>query len=192
MDRLLRHVRTAATLAGSLLLAGLAAGCQTPFGGIPASEPNPDNPAYARNAPEAENERGVLSGFFGRAPVDLPDAVPVPMREATLERGYGGVIIRATGVAPTQGYFNAVLIPQNDARPDEAGVVTLRLAAVPPLSPQAIGPERSRLLMTAAFMTELRLRGVRTIRVISAGNVATLPVPARPAAAPPPADLAEL
>lgn len=192
MGRSMRLFGTAATLAGPVLLAGLLAGCQLPFGGVPASEPNPDNPVYARNDRLEENERGALTGFFSRAPVALPDAVPVPMREATLERGYGGVIIRTTGVAPTQGYFNAVLVPDNGARPDEAGVVTLRLMAIPPLSPQAIGPERSRLLMTAAFMDELKLRGVRTIRVISSLDVATLPVPARPVPAPPPEDLAEL
>lgn len=190
MGRTTRHFRTATTLAGPVLLAGLLAGCQMPFG-LPASE-RQANPEYTRNDRLDENERGLLSGFFSRAPVDLPDAVPVPMREATLERGYGGVIIRATGVAPTQGYFNAALVPDDDGRPDAAGVVTLRLVAVPPLAPEAIGPERTRLLMTAAFLDELKLRGVKTIRVISALNAATLPVPARPAPAPPPQDLAEL
>lgn len=190
MGRTTRHFRTATTLAGPVLLAGLLAGCQMPFG-IPNSESQPGL-ADTRNDRLQENERGALSGFFSRAPADLPDATPVPMREATLERGYGGVIIRATGVAPTQGYFNAVLVPANNGRPDEAGMVTLWLVAVPPQTPQAIGPERSRLLMTAAFMDELKLRGVRTIRVISALDTATLPVPARPVPAPPPEDLAEL
>lgn len=184
MGRSARHLGTALTLAGLVLLAG----CSTPLGGIPASEPN-----ELDERTMSENERGLFAGLLLGEEVELPPAVPVPMREATLERGFGGVIVRVTGVAPTQGYFNQVLVADNQGRPDAAGVITLRLLAVPPLSPGAIGPERTRLLMTAAFFDELELRGIKAIRVVSALNVATLPVPARPAQpVPPPEDLAEL
>ena len=57
------------TLAGALLLAG----CDFSLGGLPASEPNPSSPETIR-----DEESGLLSGLFTRAPLDLPDAVPVP------------------------------------------------------------------------------------------------------------------
>lgn len=184
MGRSARHLGTALTLAGLVLLAG----CSTPLGGIPASEPNEIDERTM-----SESERGLFAGLLLGEEVEPPPAVPVPMREATLERGFGGVIVRATGVAPTQGHFNQVLVADNQGRPDTAGVITLRLLAVPPLSPEAVGPERTRLLMAAAFFDELELRGVKAIRVVSALNVATLPVPARPARPlPPPADPADL
>jgi hypothetical protein len=184
MGRSARHLGTAMTLAGLVLLAG----CSMPFGSLPASEPNAMDPKTM-----SDSERGLFAGLLLGKETDLPPPVPVPMREATIERGFGGVMVRATGVAPTQGYFNQVLVADDEGRPDAAGVITLRLLAVPPLAPEAIGPERTRLLMTAAFFQELELRGIKAIRVVSALDVATLPVPPRPAQpAPPPEDLAEL
>jgi hypothetical protein len=175
-------MRAAVVAPGALLLAA----CTLPFGGgLPASERNQD-PADVVRA----EERGLLTGLFTRAPPDLPDAVPVPMREATLERGYGGVILRATGVAPTQGYFDATLLAENGGAPDASGALTVRLVAVPPLAPEAVGPERTRLLLTAAFVQDLELRDIRAFRVVAAGSSVTLPVPPRPA--PPPLEIPEI
>lgn len=165
-------------LAKAVLPAALLAGCT--FGGDPRTpDRNQDGATVVR-----EDERSLITGLFTRAPVDLPDAIPVPMRDATIERGYGGVIVRATGVAPTQGYFNALLLVDDGGAPDAAGVITLRLKAVPPPTPEAVGPERTRLLLTAAFAQDLELRGVRAFRVVSSQTSVTLPVPAAPA--PPP------
>lgn len=165
-----------------LACAVLLAGCSLPFGSIPASERNEVSPETVR-----DEGRGLLTGIFTRAPRDLPDAAPVPMREAALERGYGGVILRATGVAPTQGFYNAALVPENDGVPDAAGVLTVSLVAVPPEGPVDVGPERTRLLMTAAYLSERELREIRALRVVAAQNSVTLPVPPRPPAPPPPA-----
>jgi hypothetical protein len=165
-----------ATLACAVLLAG----CSFDLGGLPASEPNVEPAEQVR-----DEESGLLTGLFTRRPPDLPDAVPVPMREATLERGYGGVILRATGVAPTQGYFNAALVAENEGVPDAAGVMTVALVAVPPETPVGVGPERTRLLLTGAFVSERELREIRAFRVVSAQSSVTLPVPARPAPPPP-------
>lgn len=160
------------TLAGAFL----ACGCSFDFGrNEPRSTRDVDSSGTVR-----EEEQGFLTGLFTRTPVDLPDAVPVPMREATVERGYGGVILRVTGVAPTQGWFNAALLP--DEQPDAAGVLTVTLLAVPPLGPEQAGPERSRLLMTGAFVQELELRDIRAFRLVAANQTVTLPLPARPAA----------
>lgn len=157
-----------ATLAGALLLAG----CTFSLWDLPPSDRNADSAQTVR-----DEEGGFLTGVFIGEPRNLPDAVPVPsMREPLLERAYGGVIIRATGIAPTQGYYNAALIPAKGGAPDAAGIVTLALVAVPPDAPQAVGPERTRLLMTAAFVPTLELRGVRGYRVIAGANSVTLPL----------------
>lgn len=158
------------TLMGALLVGG----CSFQFG---RNQPDRD---VDSTGTVRSNEQGLLTGLFTRTPVDLPDAVPVPMREATVERGYGGVILRVTGVAPTQGWFNAALVP--DVQPDAAGVLTVSLIAVPPLEPMPVGPERTRLLMTGAFLQELELRNIRAFRVVSAQQTVTLPLPPRPAA----------
>ncbi|MBA3324260.1 MAG: hypothetical protein H0T41_02945 [Rhodobacteraceae bacterium] len=178
MSRRGPSLNAVSALAGAVLLAG----CSLPFGSIPASERNADSPEVVR-----DEERGLLTGLFTRAPRDLPDAVPVPMREAALERGYGGVILRATGVAPTQGFYDAALVAENDGVPDAAGVLTVALVAVPPETPVDVGPERTRLLLTAAYLSERELRDIRALRVVSAASSVTLPVPARPAAPPSPA-----
>ena len=78
--------------------------------------------------------------------------MPVPAREATVERAYGGAILRVTGVAPTQGFFNAALVAENDGDPDAAGVLdACRFVAVPPETPEVVGPERTRLLMSGGL-----------------------------------------
>ena len=155
-----------------------------PFGGLPASEPNAPDPETVR-----EEESGLLTGLFTRRPPDLPDAVPVPVREAVLERGYGGAILRVTGVAPTQGFFNAALVAQNDGEPDAAGVLGVSFVAVPPETFEAVGPERTRLLLSAAYLSERELRDIRAIRLTAGPTVVTLPTPPRPAQpAPPPAE----
>ncbi len=166
-----------ATLAG----VGLLAGCTFALWDRPPAELTADSAEVVR-----EEQGNLITGLFTRQPRDLPDAVPVPMRAAALERGYGGVILRVTGVAPTQGFFDATLLVANEGAPDAAGVMTVRLVAVPPDRPEAVGPERTRLLLAGGFVQDLELRGIRAIRVVSAQDTVTLPVPARPAAPPPP------
>jgi hypothetical protein len=155
----------------SLTGAGLLAGCTFALWDLPPSDRNTDSAEQIR-----DDEGSFLGGILLGEPADLPDAVPVPMRSAELERAYGGVIVRVTGVAPTQGYFNAALVAENGGVPDAAGVLTLSLVAVPPPTPEAVGPERTRLLLTAAFLQELELRTIRGFRVVAAQNVVTLPL----------------
>lgn len=180
-----RPIRIARRLVAAVAAATAIAGCSFDLGSIPPSDRNVDSEAEVR-----DEERGLLSGLFTRTPADLPDAVPVPMREATVERGYGGVILRVTGVAPTQGFYNAALVPENGGVPDAAGVMTVALVAVPPETREAVGPERTRLLMTGAFMSDRELRDVRAFRVVAGPNSVTLPTPRPPAApvVPPPDD----
>ena len=69
---------------------------------------------------------GLLSGLFGRATsVDTvntnPDDDPRPLinqiTDLKLERVPGGAILRATGLPPTQGYFDGALLLMNRGQP---------------------------------------------------------------------------
>jgi hypothetical protein len=106
----------------------------------------------------------------------LPDPVPLPLRSATLEPALHGVIVRVQAVAPSQGYYSALLVPLSGGRPDASGVVSFQLAALPPTVPGQVGPERTRLLDAAVFVPNGALKGVRGFRVGGAGTAQTLPL----------------
>jgi hypothetical protein len=84
----------------------------------------------------------------------------------------GGVIIRATGLPPTQGYWKAALLPENDAKPVK-GVVTYRFVAYPPPDPAAVSTRRSREITVGASLTDIQLERVRRIKVVAAKNALT-------------------
>ncbi len=168
--RAFRFRNAVATLAAAAALAG----CALPFGSFGANEP-PDRDMDSE-ATVRDEEGGFLTGLFTRRPPDLPDAEPAPMREATLERAYGGVILRVTGVAPTQGWYNAALVAANEGALDAAGLMTVSLVAVRPDEPNAVGPERTRLLMAGAYLTDREIRDVRGFRVVAANQTVTLPL----------------
>lgn len=167
-----RHGLRLAQTVGTLAAASLLAGCTFALWDRPPAQPEPSATEDIR-----ATEGSVLTGLFTRTPVDLPDAVPIAtLREAVVERAYGGVILRVTGVAPTQGFHGATLRPENGGLPDAAGILTVALVAVPPSTPEAVGPERARLLLTAAFLQERELRDIRGFRVVAGQNVVTLPL----------------
>ncbi|SLN11842.1 hypothetical protein PSA7680_00170 [Pseudoruegeria aquimaris] len=81
----------------------------------------------------------------------------------------GGVIVTATGLPPTQGYFKADLFALNEGKPQD-GVITLEFRVLEPLTPQPVSIERSREITTATFLSDQTLRGAREIRVVGARN----------------------
>ncbi len=138
---------------------------------------------------------GGVPGFLGREgnananyaanpAVSIPDPVPLPLRMAVAERGAFGVILRVEGLAPTQGFYEAALLPLNEGRPDAAGVVSLELVAIPPTPPGAVGPERTRTLSAATFFSNRALKPVSAFRVRGGQNVITVVAP-RPPETPP-------
>lgn len=114
----------------------------------------------------------------GDAPEDAYVPVEVPLTSAVAERALHGVIVRAESVTPTQGYFGALLAPVDPAsRADENGILAMRLTAIPPATPQATGPARTRTLTAALFVQNVTLRDVKAFRVMGAPNSLTIPVP---------------
>lgn len=86
-----------------------------------------------------------------------------------IDRSTSGAIVRATGVAATQGAFNAELV----SRGVENGTLLLEFRAEVPAGFQAVGSERSRRI-TAAYAIDMSdLAGIRAVRVQGATNAQT-------------------
>jgi hypothetical protein len=83
-----------------------------------------------------------------------------------VERIPGGALVRATGIAPRQGFFNADLVPVAVS----GGQMTLAFRAQGPREFTETGPVRAREITAARFFTTQELGGIRTIRVEAATN----------------------
>lgn len=149
-------------LISSVLLAGCGQSRLNPlnwFGRsqeVPVSnETGPVNPLIPRK-----------SAFARKDPVYNGQLV-ASIREIKVEPVPGGAIVRATGLADRQGYWDVRLELQNDGIPVD-GKITYEMRAV--AGAKTLGSERSRLLTVAAFITEQDLAGVRSIEVIGAQN----------------------
>lgn len=87
--------------------------------------------------------------------------------DLTVERTPTGVIITATALPPTQGWFNAELVRVQQDSTDEA---VFEFRVEPPLGTKPVGPARSREITAGAFLSDQDVAGLGTIRVIGARN----------------------
>ena len=79
----------------------------------------------------------------------------------------GGAIIRATGLPPSQGWWDAELV----ARPvDENGVLVYDFHVFAPLNPTPAGLQQSREIAVAAHLTTRQLADVSQIVVQGASD----------------------
>lgn len=85
----------------------------------------------------------------------------------------GGIILRAKGLPPRLGYWDAELVPQNRGEPVE-GVLTYEFRIAEPQQHSLTGQPRQRDVYVGRFMSDRTLAKVRSIRVIGAGNSRTL------------------
>lgn len=85
----------------------------------------------------------------------------------TLEPYPGGVLIRATGLPPTQGWWDAELV----ARPvDEKGVLIYDFRIFAPLTQTAANQPQSREITVATSLSTIKLQAVSAIVVQGANN----------------------
>lgn len=103
--------------------------------------------------------------------VPAVDSDPRPLVEQvifmTVEPMQGGAIVRATGLPPTQGHWDAELV----ARPlDENGVLVYDFRLIPPLGRAAVSTQQSREVQVAAFLSDFKLDSIRQITVQGAAN----------------------
>ncbi|QYK40988.1 MAG: hypothetical protein KF887_16575 [Paracoccaceae bacterium] len=81
--------------------------------------------------------------------------------DLTLDRTPGGAILRAVGLPPTQGYWEAELV----ARPVDDGVLVFDFRVFPPPRPADVSTQRSREVVVATFLSNQMLEGLRQITV---------------------------
>jgi hypothetical protein len=142
-----------------LAFCGLLAGCE----GSGTSNLNPFN--WFGGGPQVET---------ALAPDGLP-ADPRPLidqvTEVVLDRAPGGVIVRATGLPPTLGYWNAALVPiDRELRPDDNGDIAIDFRALPPVPAQPAGSPAARQIVTGYFLSEQTLRNARSVTVRAERN----------------------
>ena len=79
----------------------------------------------------------------------------------------GGAIIRATGLPPTQGYWDAELVAQPV---DENGKLVLEFRIFPPIERTAVNTPQSREVVVALFLSNIKLAQVGEIIVQGEAN----------------------
>ncbi|MFN3824122.1 MAG: hypothetical protein ACK4RN_09105 [Pseudorhodobacter sp.] len=89
--------------------------------------------------------------------------------DLVVERNQNGAIIRATGLPPTQGFWEAELVP----RPVEDGVLVYDFRVFPPVTRANVSTPRSRQITVGAYLSNIRLQDIRQITVQGSGNART-------------------
>ncbi|NDW52073.1 hypothetical protein [Aliiroseovarius sp. PrR006] len=89
--------------------------------------------------------------------------------ELEVLRAQGGAIIRAKGLPPRLGYWDAELVPENFERA-ENGVLTYMFRITEPYYRTQTGRPKQREVYVGHFVSDIKLQGVRTIRVVGANT----------------------
>lgn len=89
--------------------------------------------------------------------------------ELEIARQPGGAIIRASGLPPTQGWWNTELVAENDGVPVD-GVMTYRFVIAEPIGQTRVSTPQSRELTVARYLSDIKLADVTQIVVLGAQN----------------------
>ena len=128
-------------------------------GSVRESRLNPLNWFGGSQAQETTVVRGT--GVVRPAdPRPLVDQV-IAMR---VEQTPGGAIVRATGLPPTQGFWDAELVPFEGEGVDE-GVLVFDFRLIPPPYRARVGTQPSREVIVATTLTNNELDGIARIVV---------------------------
>ena len=84
-----------------------------------------------------------------------------------------GVILIATGLPESQGYWDARLVSLNDEVPED-GMLSYEFVVSEPAESIGIGSPESREIVVGRYISNRKLKGVSRIRVVSASNVRSL------------------
>jgi hypothetical protein len=108
--------------------------------------------------------------------VQVVDGVPLDPRPLVQEvtrlevaRQPGGAIVTAAGVPPTQGWWDAELVPEGDGAVKD-GVLTYRFVVKAPLELRRTSTPQSREVTAAVYLSDIRLQDVTKIVVLGASN----------------------
>lgn len=146
------------------LLAALAIGLT--LGGCGAVRESRLNPFNWFGGSEETEAQPALPG----APVDRRMLVEEVVA-LSVERLPGGVIVRATGLPATQGYWEAELV----ARPVENGELIYDFRIFPPITNEPVSTPQSREVVVATYLSDFRIEseGIRQITVQGGLNART-------------------
>jgi hypothetical protein len=92
--------------------------------------------------------------------------------EMAVEPFPGGAIVRAVGLPPTQGWWDAELIPEDEGRAVD-GVISFRFVVAAPRTATREGTPMSREVTAGYYLSDFKLQGVRQIIVVGANNART-------------------
>jgi hypothetical protein len=115
--------------------------------------------------------------WFGRSErretIALPQAQqdPRPLVASVLSMSVepipGGAIVRARGETPTQGWWQAELVPLDI---DQDGLLVYEFRLVPPVGQTDVSTPQSRQVDVAIYISDIRLERVREIVVQGSTN----------------------
>ncbi len=118
-------------------------------------------------------ERGVALVPPGGWPEDTDHRLLVAQVTAMrIERTTSGAIVRATGLPPRLGYWDAELVPLNDGEP-ENGVLGYAFRIASPRWDNGTAGPKQRSVEAAAFVSNAALRDIRAITVYGDRNSRT-------------------
>ena len=139
-----------------LPIAILALTAMTACGGF-SSRLNPFN-WFKRSAP--------VEVVSTEAPAD-PRPLVANVLSMKFESYPGGAIVRATGLPPTQGFWDAELVAQPL---DEKGTLVLEFHVFPPAGAAGVVNQQSREITVAYNLSDIKLQQVNQIVVQGASN----------------------
>ncbi|PIE08787.1 MAG: hypothetical protein CSA74_00645 [Rhodobacterales bacterium] len=141
---------------------------------LAACDSGPDlNPKNWFGASASEKPTLVALEPAGGWPADTDRRLMVSdVTALRIERTTAGAIVHATGLPPALGYWDAELVAVNDGLP-ENGVVSYLFKVATPRQPTAESTPYARRIEAAAFIPNVRLAGIRAIRVVGARNSQT-------------------
>lgn len=115
--------------------------------------------------------------WFGRAervqtvaapdPSGDPRALVAQVLTLDVEPFPGGAIVRATGLPPAQGFWEAELVPREI---DENGLLIYDFRVSPPPRPTGVVNQQSREIGVAANLSNIRLERITRITVQGEAN----------------------
>ncbi|MAM61116.1 hypothetical protein [Maritimibacter sp. UBA3975] len=106
---------------------------------------------------------------------DGQDSYRGPIQQVTqlaIERASGGYLVRAVGLPPRLGYWEAELVPQNDEEPVN-GVMTYDFVVAPPPWATRQSRPQARQITVAHYVSDVQLGSASRIRVVGANNSLT-------------------
>lgn len=78
-----------------------------------------------------------------------------------------GAIVRATGLPPTQGYWDGALVQDGEITD---GRIVYRFVLVPPVRPKPVSTVQSREVTVATYISNIKLQQVEDVVVQGASN----------------------